>query len=284
MAPAPLRKVYRYARKAGVPPRNLWPWTLPGAPLAYHLRWRAMIRRTRPISLAEHGANVGVGEIEELIGCTLCGEQRTQPLLYPHDRKRDRWKYRVCRCPSCGFLYRNPGIRPERLGDLYAGSKYGKFLTGHYAEERQRRYRLVMDAFHPVFADGGGRRLFDFGCGAGLFLEVAHERGFETYGVDLSESAIAKARERPSGANAHFGSPMDVPEIAAGGFHAITMWSVLAHLPRPVDDLTMLRGLLADDGVLLILTVNANSLRLKAARDMWNGFTPRSEERRVGKE
>ena len=28
--------------------------------------------------------------------------------------------YAVVRCEGCGLLYRNPGIRPERLGDLYA--------------------------------------------------------------------------------------------------------------------------------------------------------------------
>ena len=55
-----------------------------------------------------------------------------------------------------------------------------------------------------------------------------------------------------------------MPEIAAGGFDVVTMWSVLAHLATPVEDLTMLRGLLSDDGALMILTVNANSLLLKA--------------------
>jgi hypothetical protein len=48
----------------------------------------------------------------------------------------------------------------------------------------------------------------------------------------------------------------------------------MAHLPRPVDDLRMLRELLAPGGALLILTVNANSLRLKAEGAEWNGFTP----------
>ena len=67
---------------------------------------------------------------------------------------------------------------------------------------------------------------------------------------------------------------MDVPEIAAGGFDVITMWSVLAHLPRPLEDVTMLRSLLAPDGVLLMLTVNANSLKLKRELDAWGGFTP----------
>jgi SAM-dependent methyltransferase len=131
-----------------------------------------------------------------------------------------------------------------------------------------------MDAFDPLFADGSHRRLLDFGCGAGLFLELAYERGFEGYGVDLSGDSVAKARERPSGAHAHLGSPVDVPEIAAGRFDVVTMWSVLAHLATPVEDLTMLRGLLSDDGALMLLTVNANSLLLKANGDRWGGFTP----------
>jgi hypothetical protein len=65
-----------------------------------------------------------------------------------------------------------------------------------------------------------------------------------------------------------------VPEIAAGGFDVITLWSVMAHLAQPIDDLRMLRGLLAPDGMLLILTINANSLLLKAQGREWGGFTP----------
>ena len=236
------------------------------------LRWERTIRRVPAIPPEELARETGVGEIEELVPCTLCGEKRCQPLFHPRDQKHGRWSYRVVRCPSCGFLYRNPGIRPERLGDLYAHS-YSSFLTGDYARERRRRYGVVMDAFSPLFAEGGGRRLLDYGCGAGLFLELANERGFDGYGVDLSPDSVEEAHKRPGGANAYFGAPDEVPEIAAGGFDVVTMWSVLAHLPRPIDDVAMLRRLLASQGVLLILTVNANSLMLKAQRSRWRGFT-----------
>ena len=57
---------------------------------------------------------VGVGETEEVIGCSLCGDRRVQPLVSP----------------------RHP--EGARLGDLYSGG-YGKFLTGHYAKRRLRR-------------------------------------------------------------------------------------------------------------------------------------------------
>ena len=62
------------------------------------------------------------------------------------------------------------------LGDLYA-SQYSRFLGGGYAKGRQRRYAVVMDAFAPLFSAGGGRRLLDYGCGTGAFLQVARERG-----------------------------------------------------------------------------------------------------------
>jgi SAM-dependent methyltransferase len=251
-----------------------WPQQVYLRPGERHLRrlqggWRR--RRSPTVPLAEFSAARPLGEIEEYVSCALCGETRQQPLFHPRDRKAG-WAYEVVRCPGCGFLYRNPNIRPERLGDLYA-TGYSSFLTGAYAKNRQRRYQVTMDAVAPVFEAGGGRRLLDFGCGAGLFLELAERGGFETYGVDLSPDSVAQAQKRLSRSKVFHGSPTEVGEIAAGGFDVITMWSVLAHLPRPVDDLTMLRGLLAPDGVLVILTVNAGSLHLAGMGSRWQGFT-----------
>jgi SAM-dependent methyltransferase len=249
-------------------------YTLPGlAPLA-RARWESTVRRAPLMTVEEHAAVTGVGEIEEIIGCDLCGERRVRALFYVRPGRSARRRYHVVLCAGCGLLYRHPGIRPERLGDLYGSGAYGTFLTGHYAGRRRRRYRLVMNAFGRLFRKGAGRRLLDFGCGSGLFLELAHRRGFDGYGVDLAPDAVEHARTRPGGANAFYGSPRDVPEIAAGGFDVVTLWSVLAHLSRPAEDLTMLRELLTDDGALLVLTVNANSLDLKARRAQWGGFTP----------
>ncbi|MDF5752283.1 class I SAM-dependent methyltransferase [Spongiactinospora sp. TRM90649] len=247
----------------------------PGERQARELGWRLLLRRSPIIPLERYAERVPLGPIEEFITCHLCGESRQQPLFSPTGAREDGtqpWTYRVVRCPSCGFLYRNPNVRPERLGDLYA-TGYSGFLTGDYAAGRRLRYRLTMDAFAPVFAGGRKRRLLDFGCGAGLFLEVAEELGFEAYGVDLSPDSVVQANARLSSAVAYHGSPEDVPEVAAGGFDVITLWSVLAHLPRPLDEFARLRRLLAPGGVLLVFTVNAGSLLLKAHGPAWSGFT-----------
>lgn len=256
-----------------IPPRDRWAYVLPGAAPLVRARWAWRVRRAPVMAVEEHGAATGVREIEEITGCALCGERRVRALFRVRPRSARRRRYHVVLCTGCGLLYRHPGIRPERLGDLYSGGGYRAFLTGHYGARRQDRYRHIMDQFAPLFAAGAGRRLLDFGSGAGLFLEVAHERGFDGYGVDLSPDSVEYARTRPGGANSFHGSPRDVPAIAAGGFDVITLWSVLAHLPRPVDDLTMLRGMLTEDGVLLVLTVNANSLNLKTKGAAWGGFT-----------
>lgn len=253
-------------------PAKLRPYTSPVAAAVHEARWRIRLARAPVITGQDHAARTGLRDIEEVIGCSLCGEDRMQPLFTPAGRN-GRWRYHVVRCPACGFLYRHPGIRPDRLGELYAG-RYDRFLTGRYARNRRRRYRTIMRGFALPLERGEGRRLLDFGCGAGGFLELADRLGYEGYGVDLSPASVERARLRPGGSRAHVGAPEDVPEIAAGGFDMITLWSVLAHLPRPVDDLHMLRRLLAPGGLLLILTVNANSLRLKAEGADWNGFTP----------
>ena len=194
--------------------------------------------------------------------------------VFDHRHAKPRWNYHVVRCAGCALLFRHPGIRPERLGDLYASGSYAKFLGGKYTDKRIRRYEVTMAPFGQLLASGEGRRLLDFGCGNGLFLELAHARGFDCYGVDLAEDAIQVARRKPSGRHTYHGAPLDIPEVARGGFDVITMWSVLAHLAEPVKDLTMQRQLLDPAGVLLILTVNSDSLVFRRRLRTWGGFTP----------
>ena len=283
-APQIVRAGYRRARRAArrfLPPPSTWHLTLPGFDRLLELRWARMIRRARVHSPQEHAAANAEparrhAAIEVPVPCAICDGDRLQELLHVHDhrRKKPRWDYHVVRCVRCGFLFRHPGIRPERLGDLYASGKYAEFLAGKYTDKRVQRYEVTMAPFGRLFTAGEGRRLLDFGCGHGLFLDLAFERGFDCYGVDLAADAIEAARQKPSGRHAYHGSPTEIPELAAGGFDVITMWSVLAHLAEPVKDLAMLRSLLAPDGVLLVLTVNAGSLVLKRRLASWGGFTP----------
>ena len=67
-------------------PRRWRPYALPFAPEVHEARWRLRIARAPVLSGTEHAEQVGLRDIEEVIGCSLCGEERMQPLLTPEGR------------------------------------------------------------------------------------------------------------------------------------------------------------------------------------------------------
>src|SRR5688572_10974998 len=76
------RRARRVARNA-MPPPKLRPAALPVAAAVHEARWRLRLARAPTMTGAEHAARVGLRDIEEVIGCSLCGEERMQPLFTP---------------------------------------------------------------------------------------------------------------------------------------------------------------------------------------------------------
>ena len=187
----------------------------PGERAVRELQWRMRLRASPVISLDEYRSKVKLGAIEEFISCHMCGESRQQPLFEPSKLKKNgklAWTYRVVRCPSCGFLYRNPNILPERLGRPVRQELQhvpDRQLRGEQAAALPAR---PWTPSTPVFAEGDERRLLDFGCGAGLFLELAEQRGFDACGVDLSPDSVKEANERLTSAT----RPLRRPRGRAG--------------------------------------------------------------------
>src|SRR3954453_4583219 len=77
---------------------------------------------------------------------------------------------------------RSGGLRrvARRLRDLYSQGGYSRFLAGRYSRRREEDYRLALGALGELFADGSGRRLLDYGCGIGSFLEFARASAVST--------------------------------------------------------------------------------------------------------
>ncbi|MFI6511869.1 class I SAM-dependent methyltransferase [Streptosporangium sp. NPDC050855] len=233
-------------------------------------------------------AGAGRGGSYRVVRCPACGLLYRNPALRPP----------TADVPHTDVLYADP-LYADLLYALYADPSSADVpraddgaAPDRTADRRRRRRRLTMDAFGPVFSSGRGRALLDVGHGAGdgIFLRLARERGFEAAGLDLAAGSVTAAvarlavpgtrsgtagvraaRTGPAGTGPAGTGPAGIG-AAAGGFDVITLWSVLARLPRPMEDLRCLRGLLAPGGVMLILTANAASLQLKAYGNGWTGF------------
>jgi 2-polyprenyl-3-methyl-5-hydroxy-6-metoxy-1,4-benzoquinol methylase len=114
-------------------------------------------------------------------------------------------------------------------------------------------------------------RLLDVGAGAGGFLELARRHGWQADGVELSPQLAARAAARSGARVVHgdFAGDLAADELRGGAYDAVTMWDVLEHTVDPGAVLDRARTLLAPDGVLIVLTIDAASLFNTVADIAW---------------
>jgi SAM-dependent methyltransferase len=114
-------------------------------------------------------------------------------------------------------------------------------------------------------------RLCDLGCWTGSFLVAARERGWETTGVELSQWASDRARERKL--DVLTGSIGD-QLVAADSFDVVVLSDVLEHVPEPAQVLAEARRILRDDGVLWITVPDAGSRVARLMGSHWWSVLP----------
>jgi SAM-dependent methyltransferase len=74
-------------------------------------------------------------------------------------------------------------------------------------EQQAPTYQAAIDRVGLV----AGARVLEVGCGSGVFLRLAADRGAEVHGVDASEALLEIARERVPEADLHLGDLQTLP-------------------------------------------------------------------------
>jgi SAM-dependent methyltransferase len=167
-------------------------------------------------------------------------------------------------CRGCGSLSR------EDAGDL--ASHYADYLpeaTLCLPPHTRTRYREMLASL-ARFGESGRRRLLDVGAGAGLFLEVAREEGWEVEGVELSVRAAEEAARR--GIAVHVGDLAGL-EID-GGFDAAVSLETVEHVSDPTAFLAGIGRFLRPGGGLLLSTPNYGALNRRLLGREWQPISP----------
>lgn len=196
------------------------------------------------------------------------------------------WGFRQCPLASCGLLWLDPAPHPSTLRELYAdyytaspprplsplreaiGLGYLRVRFGYpggtrspflgllaclHPGERQQLESSVM--YLPAHARG---RLLEVGFGNGARLLRLRQLGWEVEGVEIDESAVARARDA-HGLSVRTWQGGEIP-FPPDSFEAVIMAHVLEHLPSPVETLRDVARVLKPGGRLVVTTPNSSSL------------------------
>jgi ubiquinone/menaquinone biosynthesis C-methylase UbiE len=91
---------------------------------------------------------------------------------------------------------------------------------------------------------GAGTRLLDAGCGSGLVLELAQQRGASISGLDASTGLLAVARRRAPDGDVRYGEIEELP-FPDASFDVVTAFNAVQYAADPVGAVRELRRVAA---------------------------------------
>lgn len=133
--------------------------------------------------------------------CPICDCAATVDLSAYHELALDQApkRYSIMSCSQgCGLRWMTPYPQPEDYQDLYNDAYYEQPQANctSYAEEKNELaacYATLARKFCTYKISG---TLLDIGCGTGSFLSIAQAHGINAEGIEPSEYASTKAKEK----------------------------------------------------------------------------------------
>jgi SAM-dependent methyltransferase len=168
-------------------------------------------------------------------------------------------------CQRCGTVAQPSLPKGDALLELYR-----RMRDDHYLDEEEGRRATARRLLDAIGRNAPSGRLLDVGCGHGLLLDEARERGYVPEGLELSERAAAHSRS--------LGLPVTPQTIGQlpdePAYNAIVLADVLEHLDDPTAAIDDCARRLEPGGVLCIVTPDPASRTARFAGANWWGYLP----------
>ncbi|HEY0432441.1 MAG TPA: methyltransferase domain-containing protein, partial [Chitinophagaceae bacterium] len=165
------------------------------------------------------------------------------PAAFPRSTLFNNKTFHYVRCTACDLVFINP---------LPSAADYEKMYGLDYHEEFYFKQSPNYENFHRLLeARQTNRRLLDFGCGDGSFLNYFIQRGYSCAGTEFNPGLVMKVRGMYKGMR--FERVEDLDELLATFRPGIVyMGDVLEHLTEPLHFLQSLYSKLDPGAHLLV--------------------------------
>jgi 2-polyprenyl-3-methyl-5-hydroxy-6-metoxy-1,4-benzoquinol methylase len=189
------------------------------------------------------------------------------------DELFEKDRHRFVKCASCALERIDPQPTDDELAAIYGEHYYQSWGLDRDPELvsslKRKTFSYVLDHV-PV----RGGKLLDCGAATGFLLEVARERGYEPYGVELSEFGAAEIARKFGADRAFRGELPDARFETAreGDFSVVTMCDFIEHVRDPTVTLKRAHALLRPGGALAITTPDTGSLSHRALSKGWTHY------------
>jgi SAM-dependent methyltransferase len=151
------------------------------------------------------------------------------------------------RCPACFLIFRWPVPTEKQLSDAYAS-----IPTDAWSYTEPPYWAWTLDALR---SSAPNHNVLDVGCFRGDFSGTLPPE-WRRYGIEPNTAAADVARTK--GITVLGALASDRIEPPEDGFGAIVMFDVIEHVTDPAATVAHLSGYLADGGLIIIVTGNAD--------------------------
>ncbi len=170
-----------------------------------------------------------------------------------------------------GVLYTLP--QPiENLGKYYESENYISHTDGKKSIF-ERFYQIAKsinlnNKLELINKIANGKKILDYGCGVGDYLEFMQKNGYDVLGMEPNDSA-RKIAQSKIGKDKVVSTEL---EQINEKFDVITLWHVLEHIPNLNEIIAQLKNHLTENGTLIIAVPNHQSYDAKYYGEKWAAY------------
>ena len=199
--------------------------------------------------------------------CNCCGSKSFSQFMQPKCYLTEE-KLSAVKCNDCDFIFLSPRPDPKKGQDYFnkAYAGHEDFNDHEYYRDHDKKLfqsKLKIEAIEKL--NPKGKKLLDVGAGQGHFMKEARDRGWDVVGTELSIEARESAKKL-------FDLSLleSFDGFAESTFDVITLWDVLEHVSDAKEILEEVSKLLKKDGILIIETVNIDSVDFLVQKEKWH--------------